>query len=293
VRLALLFALGACSFDHGHLSGTGDDASVQADSGADAEIDGSPLVDSDGDTIFDNADNCIAKPNIDQRDFDHDNHGDVCDHCPHLASTPDPDGDGDGVGDACDPRPSTTGDLQALWLGFYDAADIAGWYDGNTGGLGTWSITDSALTQSAPNPNNLATGASPGTYQHTYVATQFEVGTPQTGATVGMCSGWNGTSFDCCNVNERGASPVAQVQTGTAMLIDSAWAPGLTAGEVIDVVQDLSSGMNVCHFATMTSTSATNVTTTSNAAQINARVLFYVGHTTAKFRYLFVVSIGS
>jgi hypothetical protein len=294
MRLALPWlALAACSFEHGQLGATDDDASVEADSGTDAAIDGSPLVDSDGDTVFDDTDNCIAKPNLDQRDFDQDKHGDACDRCPHLASTPDPDGDGDGVGDACDPRPSTAGDLQALWLGFYDAADIAGWYDGNTGGAGTWSVTGGALTQSAANPNNFASWASPGTYQHVYVATQFEVGTPQTGATVGMCSGWDGSSFDCCNVNERGASPVAQAQTGTAMLIDSAWTPGLTAGEVIDVLQDLSSGLNVCTFKTTSGTSVTQVTSTSQAAQITARILFYAGHTTAKYRYVFVVAIGS
>ena len=282
-----VFALAACSFPHGQLGATGDDANAPADTAADVtKLDGDPNVDTDSDGVPDSVDNCRLLANADQRDFDHDNHGDACDHCPHLASAPDPDTDGDGVGDACDPRPSTSGDARALWLGFYDAADLSGWLDGGTGGLGTWSVTGGALVQSASDPQNYTSYYPPGNYHHTYIATQLEVGTAQTGATIGMCSGWNGSSFDCCNINARGGSPVAQAQTGLTTLADTTWPAGITTGETIDVVQDLTSNSNVCHFGT-------SVTSTSAAAQATAHPLFYAGHMTAKFHYLFIVSIGS
>ena len=168
----------------------------------DAPPDGSPTVDTDGDGIVDASDDCPTIANTDQRDWDGDGHGDVCDHCPHLASPADPDTDGDGVGDACDPRPATGGDTRVLWDGFYDANAITGWTEGGTGGAGTWTVTGGKLVQSATDPLNFASFYAPGTWQKTYVATSFVVGSWNTGATLGVCSGWDGNHFDCCNVND-------------------------------------------------------------------------------------------
>jgi Thrombospondin type 3 repeat len=76
----------------------------------DPPIDGSPAVDTDGDGLFDDRDNCIARANVDQHDEDADGAGDACDPCPHVAATGAAaafiDTDGDGVGDACDPQPA-------------------------------------------------------------------------------------------------------------------------------------------------------------------------------------------
>lgn len=72
-------------------------------------IDGSPAVDTDGDGLFDDRDNCVAHANLDQHDEDTDGAGDVCDPCPHLpaaGAAAFTDTDGDGVGDACDPQPA-------------------------------------------------------------------------------------------------------------------------------------------------------------------------------------------
>lgn len=66
-------------------------------------IDARP-IDTDGDGVFDDDDNCAGDPNADQHDEDHDGHGDVCDLCPHVFETMVQDADGDHVGDLCDPN---------------------------------------------------------------------------------------------------------------------------------------------------------------------------------------------
>lgn len=73
------------------------------------------VVDTDGDGIIDDEDNCRLIANEDQADLDGDGIGDACDedtdgdgfinsedYCPLLASTENGDLDGDGVGDVCD-----------------------------------------------------------------------------------------------------------------------------------------------------------------------------------------------
>jgi hypothetical protein len=64
-------------------------------------------VDIDG--VPDDSDNCIETPNRDQHDEDHDDAGDACDPCPHIAEVGAArfaDADHDGVGDLCDPQPT-------------------------------------------------------------------------------------------------------------------------------------------------------------------------------------------
>jgi thrombospondin type 3 repeat protein len=76
-----------------------------------------PVLDSDGDGIPDNGDNCPNVANPDQSDADEDGIGDVCealdsdgdgiaeadDNCPFVANADQADRDSDGMGDACDP----------------------------------------------------------------------------------------------------------------------------------------------------------------------------------------------
>jgi hypothetical protein len=84
----------------------------------------SPFVDSDGDGIFDDEDNCPQVDNVMQTDLDGDGVGDACDpcpagvdadrdghcdgadNCPDVANTGQSDVDADGTGDACDPCPA-------------------------------------------------------------------------------------------------------------------------------------------------------------------------------------------
>ncbi|MCB9551671.1 MAG: hypothetical protein H6705_07265 [Myxococcales bacterium] len=60
-------------------------------------------VDSDGDGICEQIDNCPTVANPNQDDGDGDFAGDACDNCLGLANPLQADGDGDGIGDACDP----------------------------------------------------------------------------------------------------------------------------------------------------------------------------------------------
>ena len=79
-------------------------------------------VDTDGDGIPDDTDNCPADPNPDQSDTDGDGQGDVCDmtpngdtdndgvdenddNCPGTYNPDQEDNDGDGIGNVCDPTP--------------------------------------------------------------------------------------------------------------------------------------------------------------------------------------------
>ena len=76
---------------------------------------GSSVSDQDFDGIEDDADNCPTLSNADQRDFDNDNIGDVCDddidgdgvdnnadNCPNDHNPGQEDNDNDNYGDACD-----------------------------------------------------------------------------------------------------------------------------------------------------------------------------------------------
>jgi hypothetical protein len=99
----------------------------------------SELFDGDGDGVEAPYDNCIAQPNADQHNFDHDTLGDRCDSdC--RASAVDPDGDGvyacskcdadgadvdsDGIPDACDNCPTVAnGQAQALLAGLGNQRD--------------------------------------------------------------------------------------------------------------------------------------------------------------------------
>jgi hypothetical protein len=72
------------------------------DDNCDGEIDEGCIVDSDGDGVSDDDDNCPDIPNSDQADTDQDGVGDACDNCPNTGNPDQADNDGDGYGEACD-----------------------------------------------------------------------------------------------------------------------------------------------------------------------------------------------
>jgi len=82
-------------------------------------------LDTDGDGIGDDCDNCPDVSNLDQADFEGDGVGDACDNdndndgvdnsvdnCEFASNPLQEDGDGDGVGDACDNCPLVANPLQ-------------------------------------------------------------------------------------------------------------------------------------------------------------------------------------
>ncbi len=60
------------------------------------------LLDTDGDGVPDQSDNCPTVSNANQADADHDGKGDKCDNCKNTPNANQADADHDGVGDACD-----------------------------------------------------------------------------------------------------------------------------------------------------------------------------------------------
>jgi Thrombospondin type 3 repeat/von Willebrand factor type A domain/Putative metal-binding motif len=67
-----------------------------------SELDAGPKnPDKDQDGISDRSDNCVDRPNADQKDSDGDQVGDVCDNCKLIANADQVDTDADGIGDVC------------------------------------------------------------------------------------------------------------------------------------------------------------------------------------------------
>ena len=138
MRWAAVLVIAGCRFRAGAI--TVDDAAH------DATRDG--LVDTDGDGVPDDTDNCPTVANPDQHDEDTDGIGDACDPCPQIAHEASTDTDGDSVPDACDPHPGRTGDVLAEFFPFSGSSLPAGWTvtSGSVAGL---AIGGDALTITA------------------------------------------------------------------------------------------------------------------------------------------------
>jgi hypothetical protein len=67
------------------------------------------VLDSDGDGVSDDDDNCPTQWQRNQDDSDYDGIGDWCDNCPDACNRQQLDADGDGIGDRCDWSPGCGG----------------------------------------------------------------------------------------------------------------------------------------------------------------------------------------
>ncbi len=83
------------------------------------------VMDTDGDGISDDADNCPQSVNPDQEDSDSDGSGDACDVCIDIEDADQLDSDEDGYGDLCDvcPMLSDPNQLDEDEDGYGDACD--------------------------------------------------------------------------------------------------------------------------------------------------------------------------
>jgi hypothetical protein len=294
MRFAVLALLAGCGF-HAHeaavdASTGGDDASIDA-AVIDADPD-APPVDTDADGVPDSLDNCPAMPNADQRDHDADGRGDVCDLCPHIAEAADVDDDLDGVGNACDPRPAMAGDMRLLWVGFYDANDIAGWPTS-----GTWSVADGHLTGGATNVA-LSYIFPPMTYAHAYAETLARydtLGTPsgQSAPSAMLYTGdAGGTQYYLCEVATTAAGNAAYAidtyPINQSHVDQQTWSGTVTTGTEIMLHDGVFGPMHMCR-ATQGTASA-QVMQPSGAT--TGAVVLGSGYANVSFDYLFVVGIG-
>ena len=83
-------------------------------------------LDTDGDGLPDEVDNCLTISNPDQINSDTDSLGDACDNCPTIDNEDQTDGDEDGAGDACDncPENSNPGQEDSDNDGVGDTCDV-------------------------------------------------------------------------------------------------------------------------------------------------------------------------
>ncbi len=255
---------------------------ANADADVDAELDSMPSDDDDLDGVLDAADNCPLDANADQRDWDADARGDVCDACPHIAQTADQDSDGDEVGDLCDPRPTLAGDMRVLWLGFYDAADIAGWTS-----QGTWTVVGGKLEQAMIGGDTQL--GSPASYRAAHFETRMEIVEGQT-TDIGFCSGASSVpeQYYCCSLS--GAMSLARafaLQSGAPLTTTAAFAGSTAVGATIDVRGTHTATSFTCQLSQGGVAAAASVTVGPTAG-----VAAFFTTAAVKFHYAFVVEIG-
>jgi hypothetical protein len=267
MRAAVILALVGCSFEHGSLSG---DASVSDVAGAtDAAID--------------------AGPPCDIHDFDGDGLGDACDLCPHIPSA-NANMDDDEAGDECDPRPLSPGEHRALWLAFYDAADINGW--ANTGNGGTWSVSNNLLHQTKN--TNFALLDSPLSYStDQYFAVSAQM-VDQSSNEIGFCLSdiQPSQQYYCCAAsNAAGPSVRAASQystSGTQIQSVAGFAGNLSAGQHVEMTGTLIGSQFKCQF-----TQDQAVSNAMTAAGGRVGPACFYATTKAEYRYIFLLTIGS
>lgn len=287
-RLALVVLVAGCGF---RLNAVGGGSDGGVDGTHDAVIDAPPGVsDGDGDGVPDTLDNCVMVANADQRDHDSDGRGDVCDLCPHIPEGSDTDTDGDGVGDACDPRPTTAGDRRALWVGFYDQADIAGWTQSLNGG---WTVSLGRLT--GGDPNNSLAFIFPPAFQHTFAQTSVRVdslanatGSVTPGAVLYTGDMGMPQYYECEVAQTNNSGNVVYIVDQLAF-DQSSWPGTLAAGSEIMLTDHTVGGQHTCIAA-----QGTDTVNRSQAAGLTMGVVA-LGSTYAgvSFDYLFVVEIGT
>jgi hypothetical protein len=263
--------------------------------GEDARADVRPdtpnlMADSDGDGIPDALDNCPTMPNPDQRDHDADGRGDVCDLCPHIAEAVDVDTDGDGVGDGCDPRPTQAGDRRALWVGFYDAADIAGW-DMNPSSSFTVSLGRLTGGDVSSDRSDIKV---PISFNRAFAQTSVRINTlanPTGNVTPGatLYTGDDGMSqFYQCEVDQPNNSDPQLQALDSDSAMQQRWPGTFVPSSELQLTDGIVTTTHTC--AAMQGSTA--VSLSRNASGSTGRVSIGSANANVSFDYLFVVEVG-
>lgn len=173
-------------------------------------------VDTDGDGVNDDTDNCLSLSNPTQHDEDADGYGDVCDNCPTVANTSQANmgeltasAPADGVGDACDPRPTQPGDSIIYFEPFNEASLSSDW----SIQVGTWTVGGDVATQASllsdQRMHDVLTGVGPDYLVETKVTfTSFDTGNVNAGAVYRMTGG-NG--WVCSVFHDDTTTPVTSL----------------------------------------------------------------------------------
>jgi hypothetical protein len=269
--------------------GTTDDGAVD-DALVDMMIDADPTADTDGDGDLDPDDNCPTVPNGDQRDFDTDQRGDACDRCPHIEDTTDPDGDGDGVGNECDPRRNVGGDTRQRWTSFHAPTEINGWSS-----IGSWTVN----TGVAPTSSMFLSALHPTTPTGELgAATMIEIqNTFDNNDTAGICmaDSFNGNEYYCCAL--FGANG------GIDLRVDNRWSDGsdrndtewmgsTTVGTRIVISGAILDEETRCVYHEVGTNTRMTTMGSRGSNTPSGGVTLYTDDVIARFRYLFVVSVG-
>lgn len=277
------------SFDGGTDSTV--DAGADSTVAADARIDADPSADTDGDTVVDPADNCPDVANVDQRDFDGDQRGDACDRCPHVADTADPDDDDDGVGDSCDPRASDSGDARVRWTSFHAASEISGWST-----TGTWSVSMGVVPTTSSNLRALQPTSPTGELAAATMVHVDEAFSANDRAGLCMADNWNTSHYYCCELYGANGGLEVRVENRWSGGSDSSiqtWPGSIAVGTRIAISGALLADATRCVFEEVGAATRLVRTGERGGATPTGSPSLYTDGVIARFRYLFVVSVGS
>ncbi|MFN0246807.1 MAG: thrombospondin type 3 repeat-containing protein [Kofleriaceae bacterium] len=254
-------------------------------------IDADPTADTDGDGVFDVADNCPTLANSDQRDYDTDQRGDPCDRCPHIADASDPDQDNDGVGDDCDPYPADGGEVRQRWTSFHAVTEINGWsaisaWDVNTMGVApTSSIVTSGLQPTTPTGKLAAS---------TMVRIDNTFG-ENDAAGVCMADTFTGNEYYCCALFGANGGLELRIENrwdGGSDQSTVAWPGSTTVGTRIAISGAILDEETRCVFEEVGGNAPVVRTGNRGESAPTGRPTIYTDRVIASFRYLFVVSVG-
>lgn len=263
------------------LTGTAD---PDAQRGGDAVTEGPSTLDTDGDGVPDDSDNCPAVANPAQLDEDGDHVGDACDPCPMFAANADTDGD--GIGDACDPHPDSAIDHVVLFEGFH--AGIPPTWAADAG----WTADSDDVIGTADNGVHNLT-ITPATAGHETVSAGITLVTISSGGSVhtaAVSDDLSATEGVGCEAYGGSGAPssVALVELSNGTVL-AQQALGFAAGATATLVERRDAFAFGCAITTASASGAVSASL-ATTTPVSAKIALRVHGTTTRFHWVFVVA---